>query len=339
MIAQSSSAHGIILIPMHTLFVVLILLAPPPLKPWLMRTLLGARVGRNVRVGWFAGISARHIAIGDESDIRALTFISCHGDVIIGRYSIISSFVLVYGAADLIIGDHAYIGPQTFINCDECVRIGNSSALGARCMVYTHGSFFPYTEGYWVKFGPVTIGDYVWCAAGVFIHPGVTIGDHVFINSRSVITRDVASGDVVEGFPAQTVTTMNRLKRSMSPRRRDAAARRILDHFVDLGVRRELRLAVEQRDGQVAFRYRGRKYRLLCIPSDGDPPAFDNGSACHIVALVTRPDWTPPTGAPIYPLDLIAYRTPRSNDPVHHALRTFLMRYYGVQVEYSDAAK
>lgn len=98
---------------MHTLFIALILLAPPPFKPWLMRVLLGARIGRNVRMGWFAGISARHIAIGDESDIRALTFIRCHGDVIIGRYSIISSFVLVYGAADLLIGDHSYIGPQT----------------------------------------------------------------------------------------------------------------------------------------------------------------------------------------------------------------------------------
>ncbi|MCS6841405.1 MAG: acyltransferase [Roseiflexus sp.] len=322
---------------MRPLFIALILLAPPSFKPWLMRVLLGARIGRNVRIGWFAGISARHIAIGDESDIRALTFISCHGDVIIGRYSIISSFVLAYGAADLIIGDHAYIGPQTFINCDENVRIGNYSALGARCMIYTHGSFFPYTEGYWVKFGPVTIGDYVWCAAGVFIHPGVTIGDHVFVNSRSVVTRDVASGDAVEGFPAQAVTSMDRLKRSMSPRRRDAAARQILDHFVELGLRRELRLDVRQCDGQVAFRYRGKQYRLLCIPSDGDPPSFEDGHAYRVVALVTRPDWTPPAGAAVYPLDLIAYRTPRSNDPIHHALRIFLMRYYGVQIEYAPA--
>lgn len=324
---------------MHTLFIALILLAPPPFKPWLMRVLLGARIGRNVRMGWFAGISARHIAIGDESDIRALTFIRCHGDVIIGRYSIISSFVLVYGAADLLIGDHSYIGPQTFINCDESVSIGNYSALGARCMVYTHGSFFPYTEGYWVKFGPVTIGDYVWCAAGVFIHPGVTIGNHVFVNSRSVVTRDVASGDVVEGFPAQTVTSMNRLKRNMSPRRRDAAARQILDHFVDLGLQRELRLDVVQRDGQVTFRYRRKQYRLVCIPADGDLPSFGDDPACQVVALVTRADWAPPAGATVYPLDLMTCRTPRSDDPIHHALRTFLMRYYGVQIEYIDPAK
>ncbi len=324
---------------MRALFVALILVSPPPFKPWLMRVLLGARIGRNVRIGWFAGIAARHIAIGDESDIRALTFISCHGDVVIGRYTIISSFILAYGAADLIIGDHAYIGPQTLINCDERVQIGNSSALGARCMVYTHGSFFPYTEGYPVRFGPVTIGNNVWCAAGVFIHPGVTIGDHVFVNSRSVVTRDVASGDVVEGFPAQTVTALNRLKRAMSPRRRDAAARQILDHFVDLGLRREFRIEVETHNGQATFHYRGKQYQVLCITSEHDPPSFGDRQALRVVALVTRPGWTPPTGVSIYPLDLITCRTPRSNDPIHHALRTFLMRYYGVQIEYIDPAK
>ena len=325
---------------MSVLFVALILLAPPPLKPWLMRILLGARIGRNVRIGWFAGIAAHHIAIGDESEIRALTFISCHGDVIIGRYSIVSSFVLAYGAADLIIGDHAYIGPQTLINCDERVQIGDYSALGARCMVYTHGSFFPYTEGYWVRFGPVTIGNHVWCAAGVFIHPGVTIGDHVFVNSRSVITQDVASGDVLEGFPARTLTTIDRLKRTMSPRRRDAAARQILDHFVELGLRRELRLNdIDRRDGQVLFRYRGTPYLIACIPSAADPPSLADRRTERVVALVTRPEWTPPAGTAIYPLDLITCRTPRSRDPIHQALRTFLMRYYGIQIEYLDPAK
>lgn len=324
---------------MQALFVALILVSPPPFKPWLMRTLLGARIGRNVRIGWLSAISARHIAIGDESEIRALTFISCHGDVVIGRYTIVSSFILAYGAADLIIGDHAYIGPQTLINCDERIQIGNYSALGARCMVYTHGSFFPYTEGYPVRFGPVTIGNNVWCAAGVFIHPGVTIGDHVFVNSRSVVTRDVASGDVVEGFPAQTVTTLNRLKRAMSPRRRDAAARQILDHFVDLGLQREFRIEVETHNGQATFSYRGKQYQVLCITSEYEPPSFADRQAPRVVALVTRPGWTPPAGVPIYPLDLITCRTPRSNDPIHHALRTFLMRYYGVQIEYIDPAK
>lgn len=324
---------------MRFLFVALILLAPPPIKPWLMRTLLGARIGRNVRIGWFAAVSAHHIAIGDESEIRALTMINCSGDVSIGRYSIISSFILVYGASDLIIGDHAYVGPQTLINCDERVRIGSYSALGARCMVYTHGSFFPYTEGYWVRFGPVTIGDSVWCAAGVFIHPGVTIGDNVFVNSRSVVTQDVAAGEVLEGFPARAVTTMDRLKRNMTPRRRDAAARQILAHFVELGLRRELHLHTQERDGQVTFQLRGRPYLLLCVPASGDAPAAGDLAGQRVIALVTRPDWAAPANAQIYPLDLLTYRTPRSNDPIHNALRSFLMRYYGIQLEFSNRLK
>jgi hypothetical protein len=54
---------------------------------------------------------------------------------------------------------------------------------------------------------------------------------------------------------------------------------------------------------------------------------------------VTRPEWTPPVGTTIYPLDLITCRTPRSRDPIHQALRTFLMRYYGIQIEYLDPTK
>lgn len=323
----------------HTLFTALILLAPPPFKPWLMRTLLGARIGHNVRIGWFAGVSARHIAIGAESEIRALSFISAEGDVSIGRYTIISSFILVYGATDFLVGDHSYIGPQSLINCDEPVRIGNYTALGARCMVYTHGSFFPYTEGYWVKFGPVTIGDSVWCAAGVFIHPGITIGDNVFVNSRSVLTQDVASGEIMEGFPARAVATMDRLKRAMSPRRRDAAARQILTHFADLGLRHELRLNINEHDGRIMFQFQGRPYLVIAVAASGAAPAAAELAGKTVVALVTRPDWSPPAGAQVYPLDLLNYRTPRLRDPIHNALRTFLMRYYGIQLEYHDTVK
>ena len=114
--------------------------------------------------------------------------------------------MLIYGAVDFTVGAHSYIGPQSLINADEDVHIGNRSALGPRCMVFMHGSFFPYTEGYWVKFSRVAIDDNVWCAAGVFIHPGIEIGNDVFVNSRSVLAQDFPSGAVMEGFPARPAT-------------------------------------------------------------------------------------------------------------------------------------
>jgi len=41
------------------------------------------------------------------------------------------------------------------------MRMGNVSAIGPKCMVFTHGSFLPYIEGYWVKLEGVTIGEHV----------------------------------------------------------------------------------------------------------------------------------------------------------------------------------
>lgn len=318
---------------MRLLFVGLIFLAPPVFKPWLMRTLLGAQVGRGVQIGWFAGIVARHIALGDYAEVRALTLIRCDGDVSIGAYSIISSFTLVYGSSDLLIGRHAYVGPQTLINCDEPVQIGDYSALGARCMVYTHGSYLPYTAGYPVRFGAVTIGKYVWCAAGVFVHPGVSIGDEVLVNSRSVVTQDIGGGEVVEGFPARRTASMERVRRVMTPRRVDAAAVEMLRHFAELELTRVLRVSyrTERAGALVRLNYQGTPYVVACVHSDERRP-LDLPNQGQLVLLVTRPDWTPPAGA--LTLDLTRMRCRLEHDPIHEALRVFLARYYGVQFEF-----
>lgn len=321
---------------MNVLLFILVFASPPFLKPHLLRWLGGAQIGKHVKIGWFASVVGRQIAIGDHSEIRALTLIRCDGDIAIGRYAIISSFILVYGAASFRVGDHSYIGPQSLINVEEDVTIGKRSALGARCMVFTHGSFFPYTEGYWVKFGRVTIGDNVWCAAGVFIHPGVEIGNHVFVNSRSVLTQDVPAGAVMEGFPAKQVAELARLKRSMTPRRVDAAARQILGHFAEVALRRGMQIVVrEDSASQISFSYRGRAYVVRCIASDGPEPTAGPNGGTNTILLVNRPGWMPPAGIsrPMI-IDLATARTHPWRDKIHHELCLFLRRYYGIQVEY-----
>jgi acetyltransferase-like isoleucine patch superfamily enzyme len=317
----------------------LVFFSPPFLKRYLLSWFCGARIGRHVHIGWFSAVMGRRIAIGDHSEIRALTLINCDGDVIVGRYSIVSSFVLVYGSAGLAIGDHSYVGPQSLINTDEDVRIGNRSALGARCMVFTHGSFFPYTEGYWVKFGGVTIGDNVWCAAGVFIHPGVEIGDDVFVNSRSVLAQDVPSGAVMEGFPARRVTDLAKIRRAMTPRRVDGAIRQILKHCAEVALQRGLRIGVQQDSpDQISFSFRGQPYIVRCITSDGPEPSAAELADRRLVCLLNRPGWTPPPSlqAPLI-IDLTTNRARAWRDPIHHELCVFLKRYYGIQVEFDTA--
>jgi len=91
----------------------------------------------------------------------------------------------------------------------------------------------------------------------VFVHPGVNIGDNVFVNSKSVLTQDVPAGAVVEGFPASRVTGMERVQRKMTQKRVDQAARQMLQRFGEIVLRRKLGLeANEGIENRLTFRYR-----------------------------------------------------------------------------------
>lgn len=316
---------------MRVVLLGLVFISPPFLKRLLLRWFCGARFGHQARIGWFSAVMGRQVELGDYTIIRPFTLIYLDGRVKVGDYCEISSFNLVYGSSSLIISDHSYIGPQSLINADEQVRLGHESALGPRSMIFTHGSFLPYTEGYWAKLAGVTIGDRVWCAAGVFIHPGVEIGDDTFVNSRSVLTQSVPAGSVVEGNPAQVLYPMERVKRKMSPRRVDAALAQLLHDFAEIGLRRTLGLEiVEESQYQLRFRWRKEPYRIALIPSTGDFHVADEpDSGVRQVLLVNRPDWSPPPGATVF--DLVTMRTPFDSGRIPNVLRLFLLRYYGIK--------
>lgn len=317
----------------RTLIFVLSWLSPPLVKPWLLRR-AGAHVGRHVRIGWLAGIFGSRIDLGDFSAVRALTLISVDGDVKLGAYAIVSSMTLVYGAGSFHVGEHSYVGPQSLINADQDVRIGCHSAVGARTMIYTHGSFLPYTEGYWVNFGPVTIGDHVWCAAGVFLRPGVTIGDRAFVNARSVVTSDVAPGEVVDGHPAQPVTTTDRLKRVMTAARLETAAWTMIEHFGQIVVERRFKARVEAHSRSLSFRYRRRQYLVVCASSNTAVPQAVESRKARVIALVTDSLQGSALPGDVMQIDLTKGTTKRHRDRVFRELDTFLRRYYGVQLRY-----
>lgn len=316
---------------MRTLALGLVFISPPFLKKLLLRWFCGASIGRQVHLGWFSAVMARSIELGDHCVVRPLTLIQVAERVRLGRYSEVSSFCLIYGSSSLSVGDRSYIGPQSLINCDEEVSIGHESALGPRCMVFTHGSFLPYTEGYWVKLAGVTIGNRVWCAAGVFIHPGVEIGDETFVNSRSVVAESVAGGSVVEGNPAKVIYPMERFRRSMSPRRVDAAVVQIIRDWAEIGLRRELRIEpIEESKGRIRLCIRGKDYQIVLIPStQGTSAGEEPVPGIRHIFLVNCADWSPPERAMVF--DLATMQTSFSPDPIHRSLRLFMQRYYGMR--------
>lgn len=316
---------------MGTLLFALTFISPPFIKKYILRWFLKAEIGHHVYIGWFSAIMAKSVEIGDYSQIKSLSIIKSDAEFRMGSYSVISNMVFIYGAGSFILGDKCYIGPQCLINIDNDVRFGNVSALGPRSMIFTHGSFLPYTEGYWVKLDRVTIGDYVWMAAGVFVHPGVTIGNNVFVNSRAVVQQNIADGEVVAGNPARSITRMNRLRRKMSPARVDKSLEQIINGFKELVLRRHLDIRVEESDSHISFAYENKRYLLKSIPSNGNAGLNSHvAPATQCIFLVNASDWRPPARLKkTLVFDFTTNYASRSGDRIHHALWDFMRMYYG----------
>jgi acetyltransferase-like isoleucine patch superfamily enzyme len=320
---------------MSTLLFGLIFVSPPFLKIWLLRLCAGATVERGARLSWFSSVRARRVTLGAHSVIRPFTLIRLDGELTLGPYSEVSSFTLVYGSSSFHVGEGSYIGPQSLLNVDQEVQIGDGSALGPRSMVFTHGSFLPVTEGYWAKLAGVRVGSHVWCAAGVFLHPGTEIGDDTFVNSRSVVSGTIPAGSVVDGHPARVVSQMSRMRRAMTPERIDSVLEAILREFAETGLRRELGIArVETTCRELRFSWRGRRYRVRLVGSDKLQKEPEAVPGVREILLTARAQTSVARDALV--LDLETMTTPFGSDPIHTALRLFMLRFYGVR--FKDSA-
>ncbi|TMA41352.1 MAG: transferase [Deltaproteobacteria bacterium] len=321
----------------------LIFLAPPPVKKVLLRLCCRAEIAPTARIGWFSAVVGQRVVLGEFSRVAPFTLIRCGGHVALDGYAEVSSFVLVYGAGSFFLGRHSYVGPQSLINADEDVRIGNLSALGPRCMVFTHGSFLPCTEGYPVRLAGVTLGDRTWVAAGVFVHPGVRIGDDVFVNSCAVVSQDIPGGYVAEGAPARALHPLARLKRQMTPARVDEVVRRVLERFATTELRRELGLEVEAHGPVMHFRLRWRRYAIVharATVAPNAPALGDLGRRARVIVVSNGSDpRIPPIRSGLIVVDLRAMRTPVPRDPIHARLVEFMRRYYGIHLEYDAWAE
>lgn len=309
----------------------LVVISPPFLKKLLLKWLSRASIERGASIGWFSGISARTIKLGRDSTIRPFTLIRLDGNLTLGEQSEISSMSLIYGSSSLRIGSRSYIGPQSIVNVEEEVTLGDGTALGPRSMVFTHGSFLPYTEGYWANLAGVRLGDRVWCAAQVFLHPGVEIGNDSFVNAGSVVTRSIPAGSVVEGNPARVVRSMDQIRRKMTPARLSLVMEKVLESFTDIGLKRGLGVAtVEGQPRDQRFEYRGKRYRICLVSSKEELDQATDGASHERIIVVTTDEQEPLPKDALH-FDLAAGQATETSDSIHRSLRTFLRRYYGIR--------
>lgn len=132
------------------------------------------------------------------------------------KYDLDSTFrfngedILLYGDGEIQIGKNSYIGSySTVLAYKACkVTIGEGCNISHNVRMYTQSydadrdlSIKPFKE----KVGNITIGNFVWIGANVFINPGVTIGDNAVVGANSVVTKDVEPFCIVGGVPCKLI--------------------------------------------------------------------------------------------------------------------------------------
>lgn len=174
-------------------------------------------IGNNSVIHQQANIHAGQdtkIEIGNNCSILANAVLRNGKGVKMANRSSISSYCQIFPRepgydGKFIIGEGSNIGDFTTIDTSHDVVIGKEVALGPYDIIYTHDhdykteSFAAWKGG--VITGKVIIEDGAWVGARVTILPDVTIGKRAIIAAGSVVTKNVAPGDIVGGIPAKSL--------------------------------------------------------------------------------------------------------------------------------------
>ena len=109
--------------------------------------------------------------------------------------------------SNIILHKNSQINDGCYLIAKAKIEIGNNSTLAYRVTILTsadpNGPENALSTLYPAKIEPVIIGDDVWIGANSTILPGVTIGDFSVVAAGSVVTKDVPSGVLVAGVPAE----------------------------------------------------------------------------------------------------------------------------------------
>ena len=112
--------------------------------------------------------------------------------------------VMIWAPWNLEIGDESGIANGVMLYCQGKILIGKRVVIsqGSHLCTGTHD----YTKlGFPLYTRPITIGDFVWLAAEVFVHPGIQINEGCIIGARAVVTKDMPKWMICAGHPCKSI--------------------------------------------------------------------------------------------------------------------------------------
>ncbi len=121
-------------------------------------------------------------------------------------------------------GKNCLINQDVVITDPEYVRIGNNVCLSSCTLIGHDGSIAVLNRAYNTRLdsvGKIDIKDNVFIGMKAIIMPGVTIGQNAIVGAGAVVTKDVATGDIVAGVPARTIGRTDELVKRLEQKTRE----------------------------------------------------------------------------------------------------------------------
>ena len=110
----------------------------------------------------------------------------------------------IWAPWNLEMDDHSCIGPDVDCYSVAPIRIGAHSTVSQYSYLCS-ASHDHSLVAMPLMAAPITIGEWVWITADVFVGPGVSIGDGAVVTARSSVFSDLPSWMVARGNPAVPV--------------------------------------------------------------------------------------------------------------------------------------
>ncbi len=285
------------------LLLILRIFLPSKISIFILKS-IGFNIGKNVVISPLSIILANHIVIGNDSKIKAFTYINVD-KFTIGSNTIISFNAQIIGAKGFTTKDNCFVGPQTIIHCDEDVEMGFYSGFGPRNLVYTHGSFLPVTMGYPANFAKVVLEDFVWlgmavtCMAGTHVESNCIVAPGVVLNSR------IKSNTMVRVKP----TTFEQIPMESLTRFLKKEPGKLMEEMIEKFLSHKGALFQSDKDS-IVFNWKNKTYRF-----------YINAKTMKITL----------SGNPItLQYDLEEFYTDSSKLKIHQEFLAFIRRYYGI---------
>jgi acetyltransferase-like isoleucine patch superfamily enzyme len=151
-----------------------------------------------------------NIKLGKDVEIDITSTVN---NVIIGDYVKIAKRCSIYGGPEnlLEIGSNSYVGMNSILNgFNAKLKIGNNVSIAQNVSIMADSgpnaspalqSVFP------IERKAVTIGDHVWIGTGSIIMPGVVLGDFCIVAANSYVNKSFDSFTIIGGSPAKIIRT------------------------------------------------------------------------------------------------------------------------------------